>query len=72
MNRFSKDVFAANLRAERARSDLSQEELATRSGISTAAVLSYENGTCIPGADKVCAIAEVLGVTPNDLCGWGQ
>ena len=64
MNRFSKDVFAANLRAERARSDLSQEELATRSGISTAAVLSYE--------DKVCAIAEVLGVTPNDLCGWGQ
>ena len=72
MNRFSKDVFAANLRAERARSDLSQEELATRSGISTAAVLSYENGTYIPGADKVCAIAEVLGVTPNDLCGWGQ
>lgn len=72
MNRFSKDVFAANLRAERARSDLSQEELATRSGISTAAVLSYENGTYVPGADKVCAIAEVLGVTPNDLCGWGQ
>ena len=70
MNRFSKDVFAANLRAERARSDLSQEELATRSGISTAAILSYENGTYIPGADKVCAIAEVLGVTPNDLCGW--
>lgn len=72
MNRFSKDVFAANLRAERARSDLSQEELATRSGISTAAVLSYESGTYIPGADKVCALAEVLGVTPNDLCGWGQ
>ena len=72
MNRSSKDVFAANLRAERARSDLSQEELATRSGISTAAVLSYESGTYIPGADKVCALAEVLGVTPNDLCGWGQ
>lgn len=72
MNRFSKDVFAANLRAERARSDLSQEELATRSGISTAAVLSYESGTYIPGADKVCALAEVLGVTPNDLCGWGR
>lgn len=72
MNQFSKDVFAANLRAERARNDLSQEELAMRSGVSTAAVLSYENGAYVPGADKVCAIAEVLGVTPNDLCGWGQ
>ena len=59
MNHFSKDVFAANLRAE-------------RSGVSTAAVLSYENGAYVPGADKVCALAEVLGVTPNDLCGWGQ
>lgn len=72
MNHFSKDVFAANLRAERARLDISQEELAERSGVSTAAVLSYENGTYVPGADKVCALAEVLGVTPNDLCGWGQ
>ncbi len=72
MNHFSKDVFAANLRAERARLDISQEELAERSGVSTAAVLSYENGAYVPGADKVCALAEVLGVTPNDLCGWGQ
>lgn len=72
MNHFSKDAFAANLRAERARLDISQEELAERSGVSTAAVLSYENGTYVPGADKVCALAEVLGCTPNDLCGWGQ
>lgn len=72
MNHFSKDVFAANLRAERARLDISQEELAERSGVSTAAVLSYENGAYVPGADKVCALAEVLGVTPNDLCGWGR
>ena len=72
MNHFSKDVFAANLRAERARLDISQEELAERSGVSTAAGLSYENGAYVPGADKVCALAEVLGVTPNDLCGWGQ
>lgn len=72
MNQFSKDAFAANLRAERARSDLSQEELASRSGVSAAAILSYENGTYVPGADKVCAIAEVLGCSPNDLCGWGR
>lgn len=70
MNHFSKDAFAANLRAERARLDISQEELAKRSGVSTAAVLSYENGAYVPGADKVCALAEVLGVTPNELCGW--
>lgn len=72
MNHFSKDAFAASLRAERARLDISQEELAERSGVSTAAILSYENGVYVPGADKVCAIAEVLGVTPNDLCGWGR
>ena len=32
--------------------------------------LSYENGIYVPGTDKLAAIAEALGVTPNDLLGW--
>ena len=67
---FSKDVLGANIRAERARCDLSQEELATRAGVSSVAIASYENGMCVPGVDKVFAIAAALGVTPNYLLGW--
>ena len=69
---YSNEALASNLRAERARCDLSQEELAARSGVSAASLIKYESGEMTPGADKVCALAEVLGVTPNDLCGWGR
>lgn len=69
---FSIDAMAANLRAERARKDMSQGELAARSGVSTAAVGLYENGEQMPGADKIFALAEALGVTPNDLIGWKE
>lgn len=72
MNHFSKDAFAANLRAERARLDISQEELAERSGVSAASLIKYESGEMTPGIDKVISMAEALGCTPNDLCGWGR
>lgn len=69
---FSKDVLGANIRAERARCDLSQEELASRAGVSAVAIASYESGSCIPGVDKVFSIAAVLGVTPDYLLGWNK
>ena len=72
MNHFSKDAFAANLRAARARFDISQEELAARSGVSAASLIKYESGEMTPGIDKVISMAEALGCTPNDLCGWGR
>lgn len=72
MKHFSKDAFAANLRAERARFDISQEELAARSGVSAASLIKYESGEMTPGIDKVISMAEALGCTPNDLCGWGR
>ena len=72
MNHFSTDAFAANLRAERARFDISQEELAARSGVSAASLIKYESGEMTPGIDKVISMAEALGCTPNDLCGWGR
>lgn len=67
---FNLDTLRSNIRAERARCNISQEELAHRCGVSTAAILSYESGIYVPGTDKLAAIAEALGVTPNDLLGW--
>lgn len=69
---YSNEALASNLRAERARRDLSQEELAARSGVSAASLIKYESGEMTPGIDKVVSMAEALGCTPNDLCGWGR
>lgn len=69
---YSNEALASNLRAERARRDLSQEELAVRSGVSAASLIKYESGEMTPGIDKVVSMAEALGCTPNDLCGWGR
>lgn len=69
---YSNEALASNLRAERARRDLSQEELAARSGVSAASLIKYESGEMTPGIDKIVSMAEALGCTPNDLCGWRQ
>ena len=68
--RFDRYVFAANLRAARARRDISQGELAKRTGLNLTTISQYEDGAFVPGADKIIALAEALGVTPNDLMGW--
>ncbi|MDO4428530.1 MAG: helix-turn-helix transcriptional regulator [Atopobiaceae bacterium] len=69
---FSKSVFAENMRRRRVVLDMSQAELAERAGVTPDLVWSYENEKYVPGADKACAIAEALGCTINDLCGWGD
>lgn len=54
---FNKEVFAANLRAARAKLDISQDEFARRAGISKDSVVKYESGEgYIPGADKIMSI----------------
>lgn len=68
--RFDPQTFAAKLRGKRAELDLTQEELARRAGISQGAVFQYEDGGYLPGADKLCALAQALGTTPNYLLGW--
>lgn len=66
------EAIAAGIRAERARADLTQEELALRLGTTKSTVSMWESGGQIPGADKICAIAQALGCTPNDLFCWGK
>lgn len=68
---FSKEAFAANLRAARAALDISQEELAKAAGVSKDAIVKYESGEgYTPGADKVVALCRVLKKSPNELMGW--
>ena len=69
---FDKSVFAAKLRGKRAEMDISQDELARRSGVSQASIFKYEDGSSMLGADKLFALAEALGCTPNDLMGWDR
>lgn len=66
---FSKEL-AGNIRAARARADLSQAEVASKVGVNVSTFSKYESGDYIPGADKLLAIAQALGCTPNDLMGW--
>ncbi len=67
---FSKEELASSLRAERARKHMQQEELARATGLSTATIAGYENGTYVPGADKIYALAKALDTTPNVLLGF--
>ena len=67
---FSMSALSSKLRARRAELDISQAELADISGISLAAINSYENEGYVPGADKLCQLAKALGTDPNYLLSW--
>lgn len=67
---FSNDQFAANLRMQRARADISQGQLSEMVGVNITTIGKYEDGIITPGADKVFALADALNCTPNDLLGW--
>ena len=69
---FSKAEFAERLYQRRVARHMSQADLAERAGMTPDLVWSYENGRYVPGADKAYALAEALGCTINDLCGYGE
>lgn len=66
---FSKEL-AGNIRAVRARADLSQAEVTFKVGVNVSIFAKYESGDYVPGADKLLAISQVLGCPPNDLMDW--
>ena len=61
-----------NIRELRKTKGLSQEELAQRAGLSAVSIQKYENGDMTPGVDKLAALADVFGTTPNALLGWPE
>ena len=56
-----------NIRAERSRRNMSQEELAKAVGASPASITNWENGTNAIGLDKACRLADFFGITLDEL-----
>lgn len=64
-----KETIARALRVKRAEANMSQEELAKRSGVSVDAIRSYERQISLPLLETAYKLAEALGCTVNELCG---
>ncbi|UAK25465.1 helix-turn-helix domain-containing protein [Sphingomonas nostoxanthinifaciens] len=62
-----KDVMAVNLRRERHRQKLTQEELAHRSGVSSRYIGSIERADVSASVSVLGRIAEALKIHPSDL-----
>ncbi len=64
--------FGARVRAERKKAGLTIEELASRSGISTAALSKIERGDRNPSLQNALRIADAFGTTISDLLMQGK
>ena len=60
-------MFADNLLNLRKRYSMTQEDLAEKLGVSRQAVAKWESGETVPDLEKSRLIAEVFGVTLDDL-----
>lgn len=61
--------FASNLRAYRAKADLSQVELAKRVGVNKDSVGNWEDGKYMPSLGIAVRVANTLGVSLDQLVG---
>lgn len=64
------EVTAKRLRDALARADMSQRELAEKSGVNEASISQYINGSHKPSNVSAGKMAEVLGVNPVWLIGF--
>jgi transcriptional regulator with XRE-family HTH domain len=60
-------TIAERIRLYRQQKNLSQAELAERSGVNNKSLSRYELGSSIPPADALKAIADALGVSTDSL-----
>lgn len=65
-------VVAHRLKVLRAEARMTQEDLARASGVSAASIVKYEAGAMVPTLGNAFSMAEALGCSPNDLCGWSD
>ncbi|MDO4491251.1 MAG: helix-turn-helix domain-containing protein [Lachnospiraceae bacterium] len=64
--------FAENLIELRKYHDFSQEELAERIGVSRQTLSKYETGESLPDIEKCKLLADVFGVTIDDLISYNK
>lgn len=57
----------SNLRGERCRLDLSQDELAKQLGVSPASIRQWEAGTAKPSASCLLAMSDLFGCSTDYL-----
>ena len=61
------ESFADRLKRLRQKKHLTQTGLALKAGIANNSVSNYERGVCDPNATSLCALADVLGISMDDL-----
>lgn len=66
---FDLQALAENLRIERAKRNLSQKEVAEKSGITQAQISSWENGSNTPTVESLFKLAMFYGKGLDELCG---
>lgn len=69
MNELTVTVFAKNMEAQRKRLKLYQKDIAEKTGLTKAAISSYEKGTKLPNLENAIKIANALDTTVDELCG---
>lgn len=65
-------MFKDNLTELRKYNNMSQEELASRIGVTRQTLSKYETGESLPDIEKCNAIAEVFGITMDDLVNYSK
>lgn len=61
------DNFAANLRAFRAKADMTQAELAGKVGVDAQSIINWEKGAYMPSLRTTVKLADVFGVSIDRL-----
>ena len=70
---FDNETFSRYLKSRMALAGIrSYDELADKSGVSLASVTDYMRGASGPLLSTACKLADALGCTVNDLCGYGD
>lgn len=68
----ARQAVAAQLRIERARLDITQDELAAKSGLSISAVRRLERSERAMTLDQLVQVAGVFGVSPGEFLDSAQ
>lgn len=63
-------VKSINSKPYRKLKGITQPEMAKALGVSTVTIIKWEQGDCLPNADKLYRMAMMLGVTMEALCLW--
>lgn len=63
------DMLATNLRVQRAKKRVRQQDVADAVSIDQAALSQYENGTRVPSVETVVKLADYYGISLDTLAG---